>query len=187
MSVFFKPSDIKTIECSVHNLSRGGSAFAASENDEQVFIPPKIVDSVGIEVGDFLTAYCIDNHRAENGGEERFAVRWRAIRVTVKEKFTPTPQARPEAPPAAPAQVPVEDLVLGLLLEDRAWTTAQMAEQLKIEQLRVAHVLQMMHDKGEVARCEMWAKAGQERVSKLYYARDIDLLVDLIDEVVLDD
>jgi hypothetical protein len=194
MPVFFKPSDIKTIECSVHNKTVGGSAFATCQNEDQVFISPKIVDTVNIEVGDFLTAYCIDNHRPENGGVERFSVRWRAIRVMVQEKFSPTVYGHPAAPPAAiPQPKPeltgeqIENLIMGIVQQDRAWTTAQAATEIGVDHMRVANVMRHLHEGGEIASCEINAKAGQERVSKLFYARDVDLLVDLIDEVVLDD
>ena len=189
MAVFFKPSDINTLACSVNNMTRGGSAFAVCENGDQVFIPPKIVELVNIDVGDFLTAYCIDNFRPERDGEDRYAVRWRAIRITVAERFNPAPVAAPTVPAPAPELTTeqVEVRVLSLMDEDRAYTTAQAATMLRIDQMKVANVMRGMHDKGMIAACEISASGVQERVSKLYYARDVDLLVDLIDEVVLDD
>ena len=193
MAVFFKPSDIRTMDCSVGNMTRGGSAFAVCEDGEQVFISPKIVELMEIGVGDFLTAYCIDNHRPENGGEEHHAVKWRAIRVTVQERFAPAPAASPalsltiQKPKPELTTEQIENLIMGIMQQDRAWTTAQAATEISVDHMRVANVMRHLHEGGEIASCEINAKLGQERVSKLYYARDVDLLVDLIDEVVLDD
>lgn len=189
MAVFFKPSDINTLACSVNNVTRGGSAFAVCENGDQVFINPKIAEMMKIDVGDFLTAYCIDNHRPERGGEEQHAVRWRAIRITVQERFDPIPAPAPVAP-APKAELTTEQIeqrILTLLKEDRAFTTAQAARDTGIDHMKVSNVMRGMHDRGLIAACEITASGGQERVSKLYYARDVDILVDLIDEVLLDD
>lgn len=189
MAVFFKPSDIKTVACTVANLTRGGSSFAVCEDGEQVFINPKITEAMNIDVGDYLTAYCIDNFRPERGGEEQYAVKWRAIRVTVAERFDPIPAAAPAAPAPKPELniEQIEQRILTLLREDRAYTTAQAARDTSIDHMRVSNVMRGMHDRGLIAACEISASGGQERVSKLYYARDVDLLVDLIDEVELDD
>lgn len=193
MAVFFKPSDIRTMECSVNNKTRGGSVFAVCEDGEQVFVPPKIVELMDIDVGDFLTAYCIDNHRPEIGGEDRHAVKWRAIRITVQERFSPAPAASPalsltlQKPKPELTGEQIENLIMGIMQQNRAWTTAQAATEIDVDHMRVANVMRHLHEGSEIASCEINAKLGQERVSKLYYARDVDLLVDLIDEVVLDD
>lgn len=190
MAQFFKPSDIITMTCTVANTTRGGSAFGVCEDGEQVFISPKIVDLMQVNVGDMLTAYCINNHRPEAGNEERFAVKWRAVRVTVLERFEPTPLAAP-APGPAPKPVmtneQLENAIMVLMDQDRAWTTAQAADHLKIDHMRVCNTMRSLYDAGDLAACELFAKGGQDRVSKLYYARDVDLLVELIDEVVLGD
>lgn len=189
MAVFFKPSDIKTVACTVANLTRGGSSFAVCEDEEQVFINPKITEAMNIDVGDYLTAYCIDNFRPERGGEEQYAVRWRAIRVVVSERFNPVPVAAPAAPAPKPELTTeqIEQRILTLLKEDRAYTTAQAARDTGLDQMKIANVMRGLHDRGQIAACEISSSGGQERVSKLYYARDVGLMVDLIDEVVLDD
>ena len=191
MAFFFKPSDIKTIECCVNNKTRGGSAFAVCEDGTQVFIQPKIVDLVSIDVGDLLTAYCIDNHRPESDGADHYAVKWRAVRVTVKERFDPIPAALPLAVPVAKPELTneqIEQSVMDMMVQwDRAWTTAQASAYLSLDQMRVSNVMRGLHDKGRIATASLEAQSGQDRVSKLYYARDVDLLVELIDEVELDD
>lgn len=195
MAVFFRPSDIVTRICTVGNMTKGGSAFAVCEDGEQVFISPKIVEATNIDVGDMLTAYCIDNYRDQDGGEERYAVRWRAIRVTVEERFSTVPPVAPVAAPVAPVApvVPVaiddkwEDRAVSLLKkQDRAWTATQMALEVGVHRQTVSNWFSYQHKTGKVASAKIYAQGDQERPSIVYYARDVDILNDLIDEVVLE-
>ncbi len=185
MATFFRPSDITTRICTVNNKTKGGSAFAICQNDEQVFISPKIVDATHIEVGDMLTAYCVDNHRDQEG-VERYSVRWRAIRVSVQERFIPTAVAAPAAPLAAPADL--GDRITALLAQARAWTPVQVAEALgEPEARKVVDWLRTHHDAGRFASAKLYRRGHQERASAVYYAKDYETLVDLIDEITLED
>lgn len=172
---FFKPSDLNTIPCTVNNKTAGGSAFAVTEAGEQVYISPKIVDAVKAEIGDHLTSYCIDNHR--DGAEGQYSARWRAVRVDMVERFVP---AAPKPPVEAP-----ESTFDDLLRQDRAWTSSQMAKALNVDTLTASNWLQSRHAAGEIAAMKLYKSGEQERASKVYYARDIDLLEELVDEVVL--
>lgn len=174
MAQFFKPSDIVTTTCTISNRTRGGSAFAVCEDGEQVFISPKIVEITGIDTGDYVTAHCIPN------GEGR-AVRWKAVRVDVAEKFIPAAKA----PPVGPAE-PLAERVAHSLLEDRAWTATQLADHLGVEMQSVLNVLYRGHQVGEYACAKLYKRGDQERSSFTYYARTLDVLQDLIDEIVLD-
>lgn len=187
MAIFFRPSDITTRICTVNNKTRGGSAFAVCEDGEQVFISPKIVDATRVEIGDLLTAYCIDNHRQENDGEARYAVRWRAIRITLQERFQPPAVAAP-AVPAAPAASPdLGSRIKALLGQDRAWTVVQVIEALgETDHRKVIDWLRTHHDAGRFACAKLYKRGNQERASHVYYAKDIELLIDLIDEVELE-
>lgn len=175
--VFFKPSDIRTIVCSVINITRGGSAFAVTEDNEYVFINPKIVDQTKIDVGDYLTAYCIDNHRPEVDGEHQS--RWRAIRIVVTERFvTDVPEVKAKS---------ITDQITPLFRSNRAWTSAQIAKQIGEDHMRVTNALNGLHDSGQIAVVKVYAKGGQDRCSAMFFARDVALIHDLIDEVELDD
>ena len=196
MTTFFRPSDITTHTCAVNNLTRGGSAFAVTEGGEHVFIPPKIVDLMGIDVGDMLTAYCIDNFRDENGGEQKYAVRWRAIRVAVQERFMPKADAPVAAvpvtlaAPVAPVEMTAAEVhakARDLLLADRAWTTVQLAEEIGCDSQRISSWLHAEHKEGRVAAARIFARGEQDKPSRSYYARDVQILYELIDEIVLHD
>lgn len=185
MNAFFKPSDITTRICTVNNKTKGGSAFAICENNEQVFISPKIVDATGIDVGDMLTAYCVDNHR-DAEGEARFSVRWRAIRITIRERFQPVAVV----PQPAPAQTTPEGLPERcrlLLQQDRAWTSRQMADALGVDIKAVSNWLVWQSRGGHITAIKAYADASQHNPSHVWYVRNMDLAKDLIDEVTLED
>lgn len=180
---FFKPSDIVVKTCTIMNVTRGGSAFAVCENDEQVFISSKIIEIINADVGDMLSAYCIDNHRPEVDGE--YSARWRAIRANVTERLIPLQGAAP-----APVQVPkpdlaqrCRDLIMG---KDRAWTSRQVAEALNEDTQRVSTHLRNEHNAGRFASASICAEGGQERVSAVYFAKSVEVLVELIDGVVIE-
>ena len=139
---FFEPSDITVHTCSVNNVTNGGSAFAVCKDGDSVFISPKIVASTNVEVGDMVTAHCIDNHRTEEG-KLRYAVRWRAIRIDITQKLVPNND--------------FEDL----LKQDRAWTAAQMARACNKSTLQASNWLQYEHVKGNIAAMSISKRADQ--------------------------
>lgn len=174
MSVFFKPSDIRVKLCSIINITRGGSAFAACEDGEQVFLSPKIVEVIGAEPGDLVRAYCIDNHRPESDGD--FAAKWRAIRATIEEKLVTSPQ-----------QAPVDTAVRcrELLTQERLWTARQMADALNADATKVGNVLYGEHHAGKIASIKVYASGDQEKATAVYYGKNVELIYELIDEIEL--
>ena len=190
MSGFFRQSDVVTHTCVVRNKTRGGSAFAVLENDEQVFISPGIVDSVNADVGDTLTVYCIPNDKLDIADK---SVCWRAIRAIMLERLIPQEDAPVEAPVdapavAAPATATVADIASqmhALMKEDRAWTSMQLAKEIGCDRQRISALMHDEHKKGAVAAARIYACGDQEKYSRSYYARSVDILYDLIDEIVL--
>jgi hypothetical protein len=184
-AIFFRPSDIIAKVCTVNNKTKGGSAFAVCEDGDQVFISPKIVNVTGIDSGDLITAYCIDNHKDEDG-RDRYSVRWRAIRVTLEEKFVPAP---PEAAVAEPVKMTETERnrIRKLMLQNRAWTVRQMTDGVRGDKDRVSKFLMREHQAGRFACARLYSIQDQERASFIYYAKDMELLRDLIDDVVLED
>jgi len=161
------------------NITRGGSAFAVCESDEQVFISSKIVEVIGADVGDMLNAYCIDNHRPEIDGE--YSARWRAIRASISERLIPLQGVVPAAKPDLTQRC--RDIIMK---EDRAWTSRQIAEALGEDTQRVSTHLRGEHNAGRVASASICAEGGQDRVSALYFAKSVEVLVELIDGVVIE-
>lgn len=189
MTYFFKPSDVRTKTCSVVNITRGGAAFAICENEEAVFISPAITSDLAINVGDLLTAYCIDNHAPERDNGYQPSARWRAIRVTVQERLVSLTASPPEAAKPAPKPEPTPEEVAErcrkLFDLDRAWTTRQLADAVGIDHSRVCSHMNAEHDAGRLALCRIYASGTQERASAVYFAKSTAILTELIDEIEL--
>lgn len=189
MTYFFKPSDVRTKICSVIGISRGGSAFAVCDDEGTVFVPPTITSDLAINVGDLLTAYCIDNHAPERESGRPTSARWRAIRVTIQERLVILSASPPEAAKPAPKpELTAEEIAhrcRKLLDLDRAWTTRQVADAVEIDHSRISSYLNAEHDAGRLALCRIYASGTQERASAVYFAKSTAILTELIDEIEL--
>jgi len=172
VSTFFKPSDISVKECVVYNITMNGSAFAAIEgSDEQVYISPRVRDSIGCNVGDAVKAYCVDDHRPErNPGA---SARWNAVRATIMQRLEDAAVSASAAPVGSPVDA--------ILAVERAWTVKQAAEASGIDPESVTAGFALR----KAAFALIVSPSGGDPM--IYYARTPEILVDLIDGVELGD
>lgn len=206
---FFKPSDIVTVQCSVSNVTRTGSAFAVDENEESVYIPVRLVEQSNIDIGDSLTCYCIDQSLDENINEVSGNARYRVVRLKVEQRLNdilPGSAAsdalvggRPrDAEAKPPKSVTLEEAricINDLFIKRRAWTIAQI-----IEEVRQAHAgmmvtdemcsritawIEKMHEIGTLASCSVSRSAGGD--TDVWYAAQYETFLDLINEFELED
>lgn len=190
---YFHTSDIVTLSATITNVTRGGSFFATTPKDERIFINPQIGEALSLGIGDSVYAYSIDNFRDP---EARHTARWRAIRVEVVQRLLPVvsaaPAPSPEAvePVPAPAPVaeePLRDRYMRLFQQNRSWTAAQIAEELKVEDRQKIHShLNFDSEKGNIAVALVYASRSQKHASKVFYARDAEILCDLLDSYELE-
>lgn len=197
MTNYFKPSDIKTVSCIIESTSRGGSGFAVSESDDKVYISPRIMESLNLDVGDSLTAYCIDTSLEEHGGGQ-FSARFRCIRARVEARLIdvahPT-QAYQEKPVEAPLLPPlatmqdIEQVVKKCIDRPRCWTVGQIMDEVKASlaakrlpdgaEAKLHGWMDFMVEGGALAKVVI--SSGTNIVST-FYAKDADVPVSLIDE-----
>lgn len=203
---YFKPSDIRTITCTVQNFARSGSAFAIDQDEEAVYIPVSLVERNRIDIGDSLTCYCVDQMLDENKRSEVTA-RYRAIRLQVEQRLadvlpgfaaSDSMHRQPEPEPEKRREFTLEQArtIIGEFLKKRrAWTSEQLIEEVAATdkeavmtsemQARIIGWLNRLHDDGIVARCEIRMQASQEPIQ--YYAVTTDIFVQLVDDYELDD
>lgn len=203
---YFKPSDIRTVPCTVQNFARSGAAFAIDQDEEAVFIPVSIAEKLKIDIGDALTCYCIDQFLDENRRSE-VTTRYRAIRVKIDQRLSDVLSgfeaselmaSSEDTPPPAPRYFTLEEAraVIGELLKKRrAWTSDQLIEEVSASdkeavmtsemQARIVGWLNRLHDDGIIARCEIRMQASQEPTQ--YYAVTTDIFIQLVDDYELDD
>lgn len=83
---YFNPADLKEFDATFNYIAKSGVGFAIIPTDEQVFISANSVNSLGLEVGDSLRVWAIDNYASpETSG---FSSRWRAVRVELVTKIS---------------------------------------------------------------------------------------------------
>lgn len=215
-STYFKPSDLRKVECVVNNITRSGSAFAVSESGDHVFIPVRLADDFKIDVGDMLVCHCIDQHLPENAGEEKVSARYRAIRVKVTQRLvdldddaevvTPalalTLESVMAPPPPPPKPVLEKQALKGMLMvaiqAPKAWSSKDMAEHLveasgtqyEIPEdftQKVSAMLWHEHEMGNIAAVNVMQRRDQERPSLVFYARSMEVFRDLLDGYELDE
>lgn len=206
---FFKPSDIVTVQCSVSNVTRTGSAFAVDENEESVYIPVRLVEQSKIDIGDSLTCYCIDQSLDENINEVSGNARYRVIRLKVEQRLNdilPGSAAsdalvggRPrDAEAKPPKSVTLEEAricINDLFIKRRAWTIAQIIDEVRQAHsgmtvtdemcARITTWIEKMHEIGTLASCGVSRSAGD--VPDVWYAAQYETFLDLINEFELED
>jgi len=150
---FFKPSDIRTVECAVTNVTRNGFAFGTTEDGESVFIPARLAEMERIEQGDFLRCFCIDQTLDENRREGGpLSARYRTIRLNVLQRLSDvcepkpvnepirafTPPPAPVEPPAPPKPVMTPTILkdkafAAMRDDDRAWSSRDLADHISFK------------------------------------------------------
>ncbi len=69
------------MQAMIEGISHMGSAFGANEKGEAIFFNARLVDKVGLEMGDIVEAHTIPNYE-----DKRDVTPWRAVRVRVVGK-----------------------------------------------------------------------------------------------------
>ena len=200
---FVRPQDITMFDAMVTHLTINGSAFATMPNDEKVFIPGKIADTLRLGVGDYVKVYAVGNHP-----DHTDSAKYRAIRAIVDRRLeevappvkaqsvsTPTPvpvipEPEPTAAPVLPASKPSQDdlyrMVAEVIKSPRVWTAKEVFEQLfpnstdHKEELRLTNVMKTMHKRGEIASARVLASADQTKASYTFYACDTKVFAEII-------
>jgi len=110
-----KAFETNKMRAMIESVSYTGSAFGSNESGESVFFNQRLVNKVGLEMGDIVEAHSIPNYE-----DKRTETPWRAIRVAVVGK---------EDLYATPSTVQAEDQIKDYLRkEGYAMTASELAE-----------------------------------------------------------
>lgn len=200
---YFKPSDVRTVQCTVQNISASGAAFAVTQDEDAVYIPVSMTKRSNLDVGDMLMCYCIDQTLEENGGRDS-SVRYKAIRVKVEQRLSDVIPgiAASEGSDVSPAtkerEVTLDEarVTIGECFKKRrAWTLSQLVSEVISDspgcvvtsemRSRISFWLERIHESGIVACCRITKKAGDDPIT--YYASSDDVLIKLVDDYELDE
>jgi cold shock CspA family protein len=109
MSNYFDPKDVITADGVVSNITRAGAGFISTKDGTDIFVPVRIVESSGIEMGDSVTVYMIKNFGDPSLKNLSASASYRALRVNIKGRVgedTPEPKAPVAVTPEPVATLP---------------------------------------------------------------------------------
>lgn len=203
---FYKPSDIRTVQCRIDNITRVGTAFGITSDEESVYIPKHIAERGSVDIGDIVTCYCIDQHLDENKQHEVTA-RYKAIRLKVEQRLSDILPGfvasdamadRHQPEPEKPKEVTLDQAraIIGeRFKKQRAWTARQLVDEVKSDSkgeilsdemvARISIWLDRLHTDGIISGCEIRDKKGAP--ADQYYAPSKDIFIRLVDDYELED
>lgn len=200
---YFNPSDLQQFEATFNYVSKSGAGFAIIPSNEQVFITGRLVDQLGLNIGDTLRVWAVDNQASAETAH--FASRWRAVRVEIVMRIadavraaTIAASAQPSAP-IPPTPTPVGDLAVAVqarldLL--RPWAVNEMAHDISKARTftntpdltqKVGTRLSALHRNGDIAMLKVFARGTQASASAVYYAKNVDVFYDHLDTPLEDE
>ncbi len=195
---YFNPADLQQFNATFNYVAKSGAGFAIIPSNEQVFITGRLVEQMGLNIGDTLRVWAVDNHASPE--TEHFASRWRAVRVEIVDRIDDIVRAAPNPVPvqpeagATPTPVPmIGDLAISVqarldLL--RPWAVNEMAYDISKANAfagtpdltqKVGTRLSALHRNGEIAMLKVYARGTQATASAVYYAKSVDVFYDHLD------
>lgn len=97
MSNYFDPKDVIETKGVVSNITRNGAGFISTKEGIDVFVPIRLVESSGMDMGDYVTVYMVKNFGDSSIQNMAQSAPYRALRITINGRVgEPAPQ--PEAP-----------------------------------------------------------------------------------------
>jgi hypothetical protein len=162
--------DTTKLRVMIESISGTGSAFGASEGGDTVFMNKRLVDRVGLEVGDVVDAEVIPNFE-----DKRQSIPWRAVRVSkMGEGITPAPVAE-EAPARTSADLDQEILRILSETDDEYWTSPDLAGSgaTNTDTASVSNSCNRLFQQGLISKADVHARPGQKRASFCLWAIDV--------------
>ena len=87
MSNYFNPEDVITKDGIVSNITRNGAGFISTKEGEDVFVPIRLVQTSGIEMGDSVSVYMVKNFGDASLKNISDSASFRALRVVITARL----------------------------------------------------------------------------------------------------
>ena len=146
----------------IESVSYTGSAFGSNEKGDIVFFNQRLVEKIGLDMGDVAVAHVIPNYE-----DKRQETPWRAIRSTI-EKDAPLPVQR------TPARLDGEVLELLQDTEVSYWTSSDLADASDTDTTTVGNSCLRLFNKGLISKADVHKGPDQDRASFCLWARNSD-------------
>ena len=199
MSNYFKPEDVITAQGVVSNITRAGAGFISTKDGVDVFVPVRLVETSGLEMGDSVTVYMVKNFGDSSLKNISDSASYRALRVVIDARLgvegtpvvaTPAPVVVvPDvtAPPMEKAKLgpaALRSMVDSYLADGFIGTSAMMHSRLVHDlpntdlmgddsglriKMDISSLLHRLHEEGLVAQARICASGEQKNSSYTVY------------------
>jgi len=145
--------------------------FGITQEQEKVFISPKIVKDLDIRVGDIIEALIAPNEKSKSDSTP-----WAVCHVGMT-KVLPV-EAPEEVLSERQIELSIEERITELLLKpenEYPHKVGEMSEKLGITTDQVQLALQRMHNAGDIWEAKIERKGSQDRASYVLWALDNEL------------
>ena len=150
----------------ITNHHPAGFAFALTEANEQVFIPPYAADGAQLERGQHYQAVLIPNHKEQERGRTPFM----AVSVIATEHTA--------IPATSANQDERDEAVYKLICGNTYVTTAEIAEGSELDTKTAGNSANRLFNAGRIAKADVYNRAGQLRPSFVLWAENANEFVE---------
>tara|TARA_R110001632_G_scaffold1327_1_gene5283 strand:- start:343 stop:816 length:474 start_codon:yes stop_codon:yes gene_type:complete len=152
----------------ITNYHPAGFAFALTEENEQVFIPPYATDGAQLTRGQHYQAVLIPNHKEQ----ERERTPYMAVSVLATEPATPATSATSDN------QDERDEAVYNLICGNTYMTTFEIAEGSGLDTKTAGNSANRLFNEGRIAKADVYNRAGQSRSSFVLWAKSASEFVE---------
>lgn len=155
-------------QITITNIITSGSGFGVTPDGISAFIPERVIQASGADIGQVFSAHLIQNDLNRSGRTPLLAVR--LDREGSEEAEAPKKRAT-----KAPSRR-CEDTRKKVLdmLEGHMMTSAEIGEALGTDAIGAKDVLKGMWEKGDIAKAVVYANGSQKRASFVMWALNAD-------------
>jgi hypothetical protein len=162
--------DTTKMRVMIESIAATGSAFGSNEDGDIVFLNKRLVDKVGLEMGDVVEAHAIPNYE-----DKRDSIPWRGVRVSMPRDAVDTPNNLVEEVKVR-TSVELDQEILEHLSDEEVsyWTATDLAAAADTDTVTVGNSCNRLFQQGRIARADVHARPGQKRVSFFLWALDVE-------------
>ena len=154
----------------IETITAMGSGFGINEKGETVFLNGRLVEKVGLDMGDIVEAHVIPNFE-----DKRQSIPWRAVKVSeLNGDAKLLNDLMQEARVRTPAELDQE--IMDLLADPDVpyWTTADLSEASEMDNQAVSNACFRLFNSDRISKADVYARHSQVRASFCLWARDAD-------------
>ena len=159
---------METQQITITNIITSGSGFGVTPDGISAFIPERVIQASGADIGQVFSAHLIQNDLNRSGRTPLLAVR--LDREGSEE--APAPKKRATKAPSRRCE-DTRKKVLDML-EGHMMTSAEIGEALGTDAIGAKDVLKGMWEKGDIAKAVVYANGSQKRASFVMWALNAD-------------